>query len=93
LHGPPRFFSQSIGLPSQASTTGFGSLLTISRAYIFIQILQKLAQALSTLSRSQQTLLPCRCLHQIVSQIIGFGFFAALGWLKKRKAAASMAAA
>jgi len=29
----------------------------------------------------------------IVSQIIGLGFFALLGWLKKRKAAASMAAA
>jgi hypothetical protein len=29
----------------------------------------------------------------IVSQTIGLGFFALLGWLKKRKAAASMAAA
>jgi hypothetical protein len=29
----------------------------------------------------------------IVSQIIGLGFFSLLGWFKKRKAAASMAAA
>jgi hypothetical protein len=32
-------------------------------------------------------------LPSIVSQIIGLGFFALLGWFKKRKAAASMAAA
>jgi hypothetical protein len=62
-------------------------LLTIFRAYIFYPDTPEAGSGfIDSITVSTDVAVPLS--PSIVSHIIGLGFFALLGWLKKRKAAA-----